>query len=411
MTDKDSGEFENTDWIVIDVNLGQVNQPIIGCQPGQEDGAKTEYITGETIQPIQITAGTTDMLPQDKLEWAAEVSVEWYGNTTASTDGASLLDEKNYGILNKSATNLSPTSVFTDRIDAHIFIYNITDLLGVGDYYFYCVVTATAKDNPDNKSSVISEIVRITVTDRGELEGFEGTGTDSDPYLIKSVEDLRKIDEYVMNGDKLKGAVFQFANDITIPSDWEPIGGSKGEYSPFGGTIDGNGKTLTYEIGARSLLEYAQDAVVKNLKIYGEKINGAGVLEKATIDYGDDGVYQELTDPDIITVENVTLLSGSKTTGSGLVNGGYTSGINNIFIKKCTIAEGVVVGCDKDQSDIGSFVGTLNGRIEDSVSYATVYGVNNVGGLAGTKGQSIGLCQIINCAFLGTVEASGGKIV
>ena len=55
-------------------------------------------------------------------------------------------------------------------------------------------------------------------------------------------------------------------------------------------------------------------------------------------------------------------------------------------------------------------MGTLNGRIENSVSYAKVYGVSDVGGLAGMKGQAMGLCEIINSAFLGSIEASGGRV-
>lgn len=69
-----------------------------------------------------------------------------------------------------------------------------------------------------------------------------------------------------------------------------------------------------------------------------------------------------------------------------------------------------MIGCDKGESDIGSFVGAFNGRIEDSVSYATVYGVRDVGGLAGSKGQSMGDCIITNSAFLGTIEATGGHV-
>ena len=106
----------------------------------------------------------------------------------------------------------------------------------------------------------------------------------------------------------------------------------------------------------------------------------------------------------------MTLLKGSKTSASGLVKGGYSSGINDIIIRNCTIEAGVVIGCDKDESDIGSFVGSFNGRIEDSVSYATVYGVRDVGGLAGSKGQSMGDCIITNSAFLGSIEAIGGHV-
>lgn len=41
------------------------------------------------------------------------------------------------------------------------------------------------------------------------------------------------------------------------------------------------------------------------------------------------------------------------------------------------------------------------------MSYGTVYGVDNVGGLIGSKNQSMGACSITNSAFCGEVIATG----
>lgn len=412
VTDKETGAFEYKDFTV-DVNLGKVNAPVIVTQPGKNEAAKTAYFVGETMEPIQVCIGTDDEIPGYFRDHYAELSVQWFYNEEPTTEGATLLDKANYKVTkdpNGHAVPDSETAPFfnTNIVKGNFYYYEFPEALPVGEHYFFCVATATVTDDPTNTATITSDILKITVSERKALEGFEGKGTEEDPYLIETVAQLKKIDEYVMAGNSFNAAVFRMENDLTVPADWEPIGAIKGTIF-FSGIIDGNGKTLTYEKGARPLLELTRDAVVKNLKIYGEEINGAGLLETATIDYGDDGVYQ-VTDPNIITVENVTLLSGSKTKGSGLVNGGYTSGINNIFIRNCTVEEGVVIGYTKDQSGIGSFVGTLNGSIENSISYADVYGVRAVGGLAGGKGQSMGLCEVINSAFLGTVTATGGKV-
>ena len=412
VTDKTTGAFQYSEPAKIDIRLGQVNTPIIVTQPGKNSGAKTEYFQGETVENIVLTAGTSDNLNQAADKPAAKVDITWYYNNKPSVDGAKCLDSNNY-----AATKADPYIIaehsFEELVWVSTFSYNVTERLAVGEHYFFGVITATALDDPENSASITSDFIKITIKERKELDGFEGTGTEDNPYLITSVEQLEKISEYVVNGNSLAGAQFRFTNNITLPLDWEPIGKSNGGSGmfllPFSGIIDGNGYTLTVPKGGKPLLNYARDALVKNLNIYGEEINGAGLLDKVVIDYGGDGVYQS-TDPDVITIENVTLLRGSKTRGSGLVNGGANSGINDIFIKNCTIEEGVAIGYTKDQNYIGSFVGRFNGRIENSISYATVYGTNNVGGLVGGKSQAMGDCEVINCAFIGSIEATGGRI-
>ena len=56
---------------------------------------------------------------------------------------------------------------------------------------------------------------------------------------------------------------------------------------------------------------------------------------------------------------------------------------------------------------IGSFCGAWNGTITGCVSYATVYGRDYVGGIVGFKGQSMRKCFVNNCAFYGTIIATG----
>ena len=412
---------QKSDAATVVVNLGHVNDPQIVIQPGtysdldktnDTTSYQTTYTEGEPIQPVQVAAGSTEATGLS--DSAVEVKFAWYYNDENSYDGAVLIDEGNY-----TTGSNRRFSDYVDNVGNHVYgiisSCKIAEKLDVGTHYYFCEVYVYEKDNPKNRSETIrSNILAITVQPRSELEGFTGTGTESDPYLIEDVEDLQRIKELVEGGDALAGAVFQLKNDITLPADWDPIGvnngGSGKNLLPFSGILDGGNHTMTIPDGGKPLLNYARDATVRNLKIYGENIDGSALLNNVCVDYGTDGIYQQMTDPDIITVENVTLLSGSKTSASGLVKGGYSSGINDVIIRNCTIEKGVVIGCDKGESDIGSFVGAFNGRIEDSVSYATVYGVRDVGGLAGSKGQSIGDCIITNSAFLGEIVATGGHV-
>ena len=69
-----------------------------------------------------------------------------------------------------------------------------------------------------------------------------------------------------------------------------------------------------------------------------------------------------------ITIENVRLLSGTKTLKSGLVNSIYdgngfscSSAGFVVTIKDCVVEEGVTIGYAGDQNQIGSFANRING--------------------------------------------------
>ena len=157
------------------------------------------------------------------------------------------------------------------------------------------------------------------------------------------------------------------------------------------------------------MIGYARDAVVKNLNIYGEEINGYGLLNSYVVDYGDNGDYNVGDVPETIRIENCRLLKGSSTLKSGFI-GGYASGKNYVYIIDCTIEEGVTIGYTGAESGIGSFGGEFNGMLINCTSSATVKGKNRVGGLVGNKGQSMGLFQIQNCSFTGAVIATGNYV-
>ena len=288
----------------------------------------------------------------------------------------------------------------------------------IGTYDYYVVLRCELEGYETQYT--YSDPITITFTMPDILNSLEGEGSTESPYLIRSYSDLVAIRNLVNNGLSLYGLCFALETDITLPLDWVPMGGLQpgkvsphdtGGYGaniyPFSGTIDGRGHTLSVTPGAKQLLLYPRQATVKNLIIYGSQINGPG-LAVVEIDYGIDGKYATGV-PYPITLENVTLKSGSKTLLSGFIHG-PGSGNNHVTIRNCTVEAGVVIGYDGTYSNIGSFAGTLNGAVYDSVSYADIKGVNQVGGLAGVKGQSMGACYFERCVFLGTVTATGNNV-
>ena len=116
----------------------------------------------------------------------------------------------------------------------------------------------------------------------GEVESTwagEGEGTEASPWLIKDLNDLRTLSANVASGMTYSGKYLKLAADIDCGSDnWEPIGGDK----PFAGTFDGDGKTITYSIicsendAPKGLFAKIGSAgTVKNLNVAGSIVNTA----------------------------------------------------------------------------------------------------------------------------------------
>ena len=125
---------------------------------------------------------------------------------------------------------------------------------------------------------------------------WEGNGSESDPYQLKTAEDLQALREKVnTDGYSFDGMHFRMMADITLPSDWKPIGGlatghglsENGKYLwAFSGILDGANHTLTVADGGKPLFNYVREATIENLKLYGKQIDGYGLIDRYTVDYG-----------------------------------------------------------------------------------------------------------------------------
>lgn len=380
----DGLRYTSTVSVLAKVDGTALKDPVITSQP-----VSATYETGSKASPLCVVA-----------EGAAggKLSYTWYKNAKCSTDGAEPVENK------------------SENQNEYI-----PDTGTGGIYYYYCVVQDTYRAGKSKIASnkVTSDIVRVEVTG-GMPEGVTGSGTEKDPYIFSTGAQLAALQNLVANGDgkPFRNTYFKFANDIELPQDWKPLGSLKeGTALPdrgvninaFSGIIDGDGHKIIIPKGGLPLIGYARDAVVKNLNIYGEEINGYGLLNNYVVDYGDNGDYNVGDVPETIRIENCRLLKGSSTLKSGFI-GGYASGKNYVYIIDCTIEEGVTIGYTGDESSIGSFGGEFNGMLINCTSSATVKGKNRVGGLVGNKGQSMGLFQIQNCSFTGAVIATGNYV-
>ncbi|MGN1009051.1 MAG: S-layer homology domain-containing protein, partial [Butyricicoccus sp.] len=389
-----------SDSALVNTNLTYVNPPKISVQPGltaTSDGKgvyKTEYTAGSCFDTMWIgvqSESVRTQLPSGSYTYinvtelgCNEFEVECFYNTTPSVEGATPMP------FTKSSTGMSG-SMGSYRG------YTPTEGLPEGEYYVFFKITSTAADDPSKTAFTYTDFVKLTFT-KADF-GMEGSGTPADPFLLKTGEDFVKIQKLVNEqGQTLSGMTFRMANDITLPEDWVSIGsdGTNGKY--FGGTLDGDGHQLSYAKHSLPLFEYTSNAVIRNLRLYGEEIQGCGLINNSWLDENPRA-----------TIDNVTLVSGTSTLRSGLTAGGAKAANRTIFTN-CHAEEGVIIGYTGNESHVATFTSNLMGTMENCTSAATVYGVSYVGGLAAGKGNSMSQCSIKNCSFTGTIEATGSFV-
>lgn len=294
----------------------------------------------------------------------------------------------------------------------------------IGTTYYYCQVWYERRDrtyeqgkdlevNTLTSKKVVSDPVAVTVTE--ESLPWEGNGLKELPYLIKTSADLEALrDKVNKDGFAFSDAYFRLDADIILPDGWKPIGATKdgrvnlqegANLNAFSGIFDGAGHTITVLEGGLPLFGYVRNTRIRNLNIYGKKIAGYGLVNNF------EGVGLS---GNAVEIDNVTLKSGSSTLKAGILGANKTvngyAGCSAAFvatITNCTIEKGVVIGYDKNQSQIGAIAGRMQGTIRNCVSYADVYGTDYVGGIMGTRDNAMGTCEVIESEFYGTVTASG----
>ena len=399
-----------TNMAKVTVRLSEVSKAVIQEQPGTfalTDKGKTfineykkDYTRGQSLDTIFLRL----KMPED----GTKLSIAFFYSAKDTLEDALPLE-------GTSKLVSSTDKVYADYMESTEYVdytFETSESLPDGEFYVYAVVTSTATENPEMTASTTSEAFPITIT-KAETT-LKGSGTQEDPYQITSGEDLEWIREQVANGNPFSGVYFRFENDVTLPEGWQPIGCTKDgqanidsgrNLNAFSGNINGAGYTLTVPEGGKPLLGYVQGATVEKLVIYGKQIDGYGLVDNF------EGVGLQGS---AIVIDGCRLKSGTRTLKSGFLGANITSnryaGTSAGFVatvRNCVVEEGVVIGYTGTYSEIGSIAGRFQGTIENCESYATVKGINQVGGLVGSQDQAMGKCAIYNSRFHGTVEASG----
>lgn len=370
--------------------------PEVTYQPGVR--------TSETDAPPCTTEYTTEQTPKDI----------WFQFRTPDEDVAFL-----YQVY--YTTGGSDVEVETDDVTVSELDVSLTDeglLLGcaihwaenvtyaTGEYAFFVKITASYP-GVSELGEVTAQTDPVTLTITEPEASWEGSGTAADPYVIDSMEKLEALRKQNADGETFSGVTFALEGRLELPADWVPIGTAT---TRFCGTLNGDAgntgtcATIVVAKGGKPFLGYVKGVTVKNLNLYGKRIEGYGLIDNFV---GIDVVSETV-------LENITIKSGTNILKSGLLGSyittnkwGGVSASYTAVIRNCTAENGVTIGYDGTQSNIGAFAGRFNGTMENCVSYATVKGVDYVGGLVGCMDNAMGTCNLTSAAFHGTVIASG----
>ncbi len=246
-----------------------------------------------------------------------------------------------------------------------------------------------------NNNALEAEIVdgKIVLSQKS----LAGSGTEEDPYLIASFDDLKLFRDLVNNGTYVNVYVVLTDNIDMEQEDWVSIGTST---HPFTGTFDGKGFTISniwsYErglFGYTSKGNYVDDglngrATIKNLTINGVEVYNQSVSAVGGL-VGQTGQNTEISN---VTVTGYISIYGYGYVG-GLVGQGYAHidncqviGVNNEDGDQSTIsanywaAAGIIGHAG---SEGGASI--TNCSVKNVMIYSYYYGAGSIAGV-GTTG-------------------------
>lgn len=242
-----------------------------------------------------------------------------------------------------------------------------------------------------------------------------GEGTESEPYVITTAEQLNGLRFYTGEGGE--GTYFELMGDIDLSdpdfvddaSGWVPIGSASGD--PFSAHLDGNGFTLGNlsidrpEHADQGLFGRLSEATVTNLHLETVSVSGQGRVG-ALAGRIQNALVQGVTASGSVTTIN-TFISGSNAggligyaTNSEIIDSGADVAVTAVDHNsgglvgsalytdiRASYARGDVVGNGSEAINVGGLVGLLNtgSTVENSYATGTVNApdAGSSGGLVG----------------------------
>lgn len=305
--------------------------------------------------------------------------------------------------------------------------------------------TALADEEGDTESG--------TTTPSAAMPAYSGgSGTETDPWLISTVDDLKTLAGTVNNGEDYKDQYFILTDDIDLQNvSWTPIGDGTND---FCGTFDGQGNTI-FNVAIGRVEDPLQAEVfglfgslsgtIQNLNLDTLSINGlpafsspyliayagalvgyaGGVIENCHSTnasviihtpsdsamykmYGIGGLMGYAARGSQISECSVSGSINDMTGISGMV-GGFIGGMGETATIKYSRADVALnVKSDAYGANVGGFIGAVNGNSNPATIISNCYATGNMTGGAysgGFAGSLVGL-NIKNCYATGEVTGA-----
>ncbi|MBP3757561.1 MAG: BspA family leucine-rich repeat surface protein [Prevotella sp.] len=189
---------------------------------------------------------------------------------------------------------------------------------------------------------------------------WDGRGTETEPYLITSTDDLIQLANDVNGGTKYKDTFFRLAEDLIFTGkDFTPIGNegddpeSLEDNKPFMGTFDGYNHTISgIKVGNAqnsniAIFGYIYGATIMNLTVTNSSFIG---------DYGV-GAIVGAQDQGTGTIENCHVADNVTINGVNAV-GGIAGTLSYMTVKDCSSAA-TVKRASGEETSIGAIVGSI----------------------------------------------------
>jgi hypothetical protein len=313
---------------------------------------------------------------------------------------SSIIDIDNTGLI-KTLKIYKDEVMISDISDSNTFSF--INLEKNTSYRIYVEYEYDLNDGDTKKIISLDKLVKTKFLEFG-------SGTDIDPYVIKSVEDLSDIKFGL-------AAVYKLANDLNLEGiNWTPI--APDFYSSFSGKFDGQGFTInnltikgTYNLAG--LFGSTSMSLIKNLNLSNVDIDVTGSID-GDIYVGSFIAYNSGF------VENLHALSGTIIGRKRADKKGYFGGLIGIHSTP-TIYQNTslsdfsnyleVTGVGNSNSSTGGIFGRVinNVWVDNSFNYGSVSGENYVGGFIG-EGNGISITNSENSGNINGQSYVGGMI-
>ncbi len=261
------------------------------------------------------------------------------------------------------------------------------------------------------------------IWDGSVATGFaSGTGTESNPYIIETPEQLAYLAKKVNSGNTYDGKFIKLANDIYLndttnwenwdtsaPANlWTAIGDGSSSSKCFNGTFDGAGYEVsgiyTIKSDYQGLFGYVYDGTVKNVGVVDSYITGS---------YNVGGVVGRNEKGTVSNCYNTSDVTDTK-------DNCYVGGVVGLNFIGGTVSDCYNTGDVSGSYDVGGVVGSNIGTVGNCYNTGDVTGAGinvlgvaiyfgAVGGVVGSNDDTVGNCYNTG-SVLGTYDAVGGVV-